>query len=204
MYDYTLTKEEQKKFIKNYEIKDGSIIITFGDNQEHTLPYSEKTIENINKLMEEQVKSTKKSSLVIRTLGNVSLLAGSIALTTFTIPILQTNEPMTAIMPITGGILSIYSCIRTAKSCIRVKDFEKNKTILQIQNHFNQVANTDPNTFTDVIYKTVKEDGKYQLDLKVADEYSCKDVQQIKENLERIAYVDSTIKKSETKEFVKK
>lgn len=142
MKDYTITKEERKNFILNYEPKGDKIVVYYANGHSDKLSNTKENREYLNSIMEKQFDNSNKITHEINSDSEMGLLAsiiigGSIVffpmLLMLSVMSLKTMLVVLALILVAGGIGIGISTYNHNKSKRILKDIEKSEYFLTIK-----------------------------------------------------------------------
>lgn len=197
---YTLNIEDRKKFILNYKIKNGNIIIRLASKEKYVIPYTEeneqKILERMKKQITENIDFERKAikEYVILTVLTYLLGFGTFLIATRFIPGLISYPSLKTVFAniptfVASGF-TLISAILTMSTKEVLEDFRKNKLYLDKEEEINGKIKSNQNMLSNVSNKTKKivekaTEDRPVLDINKMDKVSLQDLKQILENFKR-------------------
>lgn len=184
MKDYTLDKLGREKFIKNYKVKNGKIIINLASKEKYVIPYTEENEKKVLSKMEEQVNNAriKPIGIINKFLAGVSY--GALALALY----LSIVETAILYFVVAFGLSSFFT-YQLASNQIKLKDLEKQRFFLDNRKLINDNIKKSPNMTLGLDKKIVtqieRSDEQNIFDINLIDSYSLSDLKKLKRNILR-------------------
>ena len=181
MKDYSIYKEEARRFILRYEIKSDKIIAELASGEDYVIPYTKENEIKVLEKMEEQVlyadkflKSNKQTKESYLKLGAIELLFSIMC-------IMMDNEIMHTGM----GMFSLTSILIAARAKIKSDDYNKSKAFLDNKELFTkEYMSENVLNGLSILTKSLLE-GKETLTINDIDRISCRDLRKLLSNLRR-------------------
>lgn len=140
MKDYSLNKEEEKRFILNYDIVDDKIIVKLASGEKYTVPYTRENEMEILDKMKAQVLNSRAAIEHLNSRFSFACLEGLCAAILFLL-IIAGGVPFTfmGVACVTlFGLNTIIEIFRAIDSKLKIKDIEKNRMFLENEELLNQ------------------------------------------------------------------
>lgn len=199
MKDYSMNKEERKKFILGYKIKNGIMKIKYALGFKDNIPYSEenekkaldKMKEQVSKIDSDKFTLNKKRNIIFDfSIGSVCAL-GSILI--FFGPI---NSGMEVFANIVGSLFALSGIVLISNGVIltdRLNDYKKNKRFMEIESKLNSKVRKNENMLVNTSTKTKNMVNSTPKDKPVFNINSFnyvpnRDLEQIMDNIDRDDY----------------
>lgn len=184
MKDYTFDRFAQEKFIKNYKIKDGQIIINLASDEKYVIPYTKENEEKILVKMEDQVNnvSIKPIGLMYKALTCLAYISTIVGV------YLTVIEGAFLTLSIFSGIALGFT-YKLVSHQSKIKDLEKQKFFLENRKMLNDNIKKSPNMTLGVDKKIVRKveqtEGSQTFDINSIDSYSLNDLKKLRRNILR-------------------
>lgn len=192
MKDYSLDYLDSTHFILSYKIKNKKIIIKLASGKPHVISYSKENENIIINRMEEQAKYAfvKPISLYDYTLAIIFPL---VLLPKTTLNFIEIGGWWSGLAFSCAVIGSICYPAKVINYLLRKKEVKKLKYFLAHKDELNKDIEKSENVKVGLSNKAVKEiekrvENKPTVNINNLDNYSLKDLKQIRENIERISY----------------
>lgn len=196
MKDYSLNKEEQEKFILNYEKNDNKIVINYADGSNYSVPFTSDNERKILNRMKEQIgKVAPFKEKVENEISKFKIISAVVPVGAFItsgfilnflsinfFPILMEGYILQAILSFVASLISTIPCSVIYNRKMRLlEDIEKNQLYVEREGDVKRGL-VNPNVLENV--PELRKNGLEEVNINIIDDLKKEELEEVLKYLE--------------------
>lgn len=210
MLDYSLSKEESKKFIKYYQSTSGALIIHYGSGDTYTIPNNETNKERVEGKMKNQVLLSNEEAWYSKYQKAINWACFDLCvlLLCMTLVVLECGFFFTVLAGLIG-MDTVYHVFKTYKNRKTLMDIKKHREFLENEEELYEETQKNKYIFAEtkknkkILVQELRNNHVFTLNM--IDKMSYDDLKKILNNIQRNKEMDlaNAVEEEKPKQFVK-